>query len=240
MTLLHTQRTAEPGTRNKENLLSLLQEGQDNVQRLSVHACLLERRLQGGAEAADLLVLVQDLKFAVEELQELFRSALPMAAPGSNGSKITKAEPAEEKPLRIEVVALRPLFTRCIEAVRQQARRTGVSLLCHLAPDLPSLTTDPETLAQIISLLLEYLVRTIGKGGLEVSVRWTEGTLVIDAYDAGRGISKETYAALRHLVGRLQGTLRVTQELGVQSRVELSFPSAPVGGNGAPHATPKH
>jgi signal transduction histidine kinase len=239
MTLLHTQRTAEHGTRSKEDLLSLLQEGQDNAQRLSVHACLLERRLRGGAEVADLLVLVQDLKFAIEELQKLFRSAMPIVAPVSNGTKNTKTEQAEEKPLRIEVVALRLLFTRCIESVRQEARRKGVSLLCHIAPDLPSLITDPETLAQIISLLLEYLVRTSGKGGLEVGVRWTEGTLVIDAYDAGRGISKETYAALRHLVDRLHGTLKVTQELGVQSRVELSFPFVLVGGNGVPHATPK-
>ena len=89
MTLLHTQRAVEHETRGNEDLLSLLQVGQDNAQRLSVHTGLLERRLRGGAEVADLLVLVQDLKFVIEELQEVFRSALPMAAPVSHGAQNT-------------------------------------------------------------------------------------------------------------------------------------------------------
>jgi hypothetical protein len=82
------------------------------------------------------------------------------------------------------------------------------------------------------------VVRASGKGGLEVRVRWTEGILVIDIYDAGRGISKETYVAVRDLIKRLHGTLKVTQELGRWSRVELSFPPAPTTGNGASQVAP--
>jgi signal transduction histidine kinase len=238
MTLLPAQRTAEYESRDKENLLSLLQQGQDNAQRLSLHTCLLERRLRGGAEPADLLVLVQDLKFAIEELQTLFRSTVHMVTPASSSAKDTVEVQTKDRPLRAEVVALSLLLTRCIESVRQQARRKGVLLLCHVAPDLPSLTTDREALTQIISLLLEHVVRISGKGGLEVRVCWTEGILVIDIYDSGRGISKETYVAVRGLIERLHGTLRVTQELGRCSRVELSFPPVPTTANGASQVAP--
>jgi signal transduction histidine kinase len=133
---------------------------------------------------------------------------------------------------------LSPLLTCCVASVRQRAKRRGISLLCDIASDLPALTTDPAVLAQVFSVLLEHAVGAGGKGGLEVRVRWTEDILVIDIYDAGRGISKETYVAVRDLIDKLQGTLKVTQELGRRSRVELSFPPAAVQGNGAPVVAP--
>ena len=238
MTPLHAQRTAGHESRGKENLLSLLQEGQDNAQRLSLHTCLLERRLRGGAEPADLLLLVQDLKFAVEELQALLRSAVQTVTPALVDTRDAAHAPATISPLRVEVVELSPLLTCCVASVRQQAKRKGISLLCDIASDLPVLSTDPAVLTQVFSVLFEHVVRASGKGGLEVRVRWTEGMLIIDIYDAGRGISKETYVAVRDLIDRLQGTLKVTQELGRWSRVELSFPLASAQGNGAPQGAP--
>lgn len=59
----------------EEPLLSLLRQSQDSIQRLSQHACLLERRVRGGAESAELLPLAQDVKFAVEDLQILLQAA---------------------------------------------------------------------------------------------------------------------------------------------------------------------
>ena len=238
MTPHHTRRPTEQAGRGEVDLLSLLQQGQDNAQRLALHACLLERRLRGEAEPADLLLLVQDLKFAVEELQALLRSAVQTVTPVLVDTRDAAHAPATITPLRTEVVELSPLLTCCVASVRQQAKRKGISLLCDIASDLPSLTTDPEVLAQAFSLLFEHVVRASGKGGLEVRVCWTEGMLIIDMYDAGRGISKETYVAVRDLVKRLQGTLKVTQELGRWSRVELAFPPAPTTGNGASQVAP--
>lgn len=238
MTLHHARRPIEQDGCGGVALLSFLQEGQDNAQRLSLHACLLERRLRGGAEPADLLVLVQDIKFAVEELQALFRSAMQTVTPALVDPQGAAHAPATITPLRTEVVELSPLLTRCAAFVQQQAKRRGIFLLCDIASDLPSLTTDPEVLAQVFSLLFEHVVRASGKGGLEVRVRWTEGLLVIDIYDAGRGISQKAYLALRDLVGALQGTLILSRELGMRSRVELSLPPAPVWGNGAPQVAP--
>lgn len=238
MTLQHAQHLLEHGNRGEEDLLAMLQKGEDSAQRLSLHTCLLERRLRGGAESADLLVLVQDLKFVGEELQVLLRSAVQMMAPASSDVQDAVKGKSTATPLRAEVVDLRSLLTRCVNSVRQRVQSRGVPLLCDIALDLPSLTTDPETLAQAFSLLLEYVVRAGGKGGLEVRVRWTESVLVIDVYDAGRGISTETYRALRNLVDILQGTLRISHELGRRSRVELSFPPASAQGNGVPQVAP--
>ena len=52
---------------------TVLQEGRDTIRRVSQRVCLLERRLQGGGERVDLLVLVQEIKFAVEDLRTLFQ-----------------------------------------------------------------------------------------------------------------------------------------------------------------------
>jgi signal transduction histidine kinase len=238
MTVLHTQRTDGPRDRDEGSLLTLLQKGEGSAQRLSLHTCLLERRLRGEAEPVDLLVLVRDIKFAVEELQTLFRSAVQKVTPARVDSRGAAHTPATITPRRVEVVELNPLLSCCVASVRQRAKRRGISLLCDIASDLPALTTDPDVLAQVFSLLLEHAVQASGKGGLEVRVRWTAGMLVIDMYDSGRGISKETYIAVRNLIDRLQGTLKVTQELGRGSRVELSLPPVSARGSGAPVVAP--
>src|SRR5713226_9840167 len=159
MTPHHVRRTSEHESRGAEQQLSLLQQSQDNAQRLSLHTCLLERRLRGGAEPADLLTLVQDIKFAAEELQALLRSAVQTVTPALVDTRDAAHAPATISPLRTEVVELSPLLTCCIASVRQQAKRKGISLLCDIAPDLPSLTTAPAVLAQLFSLLFEHLIR---------------------------------------------------------------------------------
>jgi signal transduction histidine kinase len=234
MTLQYAQHLPEHGNRGEEDLLAILRKGGDSAQRLSLHTCLLERRLRGGAESADLLVLVQDLRFIGEELQNLLRSAVQTMAATSNDARDAVKGGSTTTPLRVEVVDLRSLLTHCVDSVRQRVRSRGVPLLCDIALDLPFLTTNPEMLARVFSFLLEHVVRTSGKGGLEVRVRWTESVLAIDVYDAGRGISAETYKSLLNMVDMLQGTLRVSHELGRRSCVEISFPPATTQGNGRP------
>jgi signal transduction histidine kinase len=229
MTPPRAQRAADRRHAGEEDLQSLLQRGREETQRLSQYVCLLERRLRLGAERADLLQIVHTIKFASEDLQTLWRSAPHAAAPAPETTEISV--PAE--PPHPETIALGPLVTRCFTTVRQRARRRGVFLLCDVAPDLPTLTTDPERLTQALSLLFEQVAGASGKGSLEVRVRWDAGALVIDIYDAGRGVSQDTYVALRNLVRSLQGSLVVSHELGMRSRVEFSFPPALSGANGA-------
>lgn len=75
MTPAHTQHTTRHEQDNRAQLLALLKEGQETIRHVLQHACLLERRLRGGGEPADLVVLVQALKFAGEELHTLLQSA---------------------------------------------------------------------------------------------------------------------------------------------------------------------
>lgn len=219
------------------NLLNLLQEGQGTANRLFLHAGLLKRRLQAGADVVDLVQLVQAIQFATEDLQALFRAAVQAVTPTANRVSTGAEASPGSKPMPTEVIDLRTLLSRCAESVRQRAHNRGVSLRCTLAPDLPSLVTDPEKVAQVFSLLLDHAVAACGKGPLEVQVRWTAGALVVDVYDAGRGISQETYVSLLTLIGSLRGTLVVTREFGKRSSVEFSFPPAPVPKEAAPHIT---
>jgi signal transduction histidine kinase len=212
--------------------VSLLREGQNTADRALLHSSLLQRRLQLGADPVDLLQIVHAIQFAIEDLQALLRGAV-QAVTLVPGPVPTAAEATEaSKPLRTEVVDVHALLTRCAESIRQRAQHRGVSLLFDISPDLPSLTTDPERLAQVFSLVLEQAVGASGKGGVEVRVCWADDVLVIDVYDAGRGISTETYVSLHNLVGSLHGTLVVSRELGMRSRVELSFPPAVARRNG--------
>jgi signal transduction histidine kinase len=229
----HAQRTAEQEGRGEDELVSLLQEGQKTADRAFLHSGLLQRRLQLGADPVDLLQIVHAIQFAIEDLQGLLRSAVQAVTPAPDPVPPAGEATAVAQPLRAEVVDLRAFLTRCAESIRQRAQRRGVFLLCDIAPDLPSLTTDPERLAQIFTLVLEHAVGAGSKEGLEVRVRWAEGTLVVDIYDAGRGIATETYVSLHNLVGSLHGTLIVTRELGIRSRVELSLPPTPARENGA-------
>src|SRR5213594_738010 len=121
MTVLHAQRTGGQDDRDEGNLFSLLQKGEDSVQRLSLHTCLLERRLRGEAEPVDLLVLVQDIKFAVEELQALLRAAVQRVTPARVDPRGAAHTPATITPLRAEVVELNPLLSCCVASVRQRA-----------------------------------------------------------------------------------------------------------------------
>ena len=94
-----------------EQLLALLQQGEGNAQRVSQHACLLDRRLRGGGTVADLRLLVQDIKFASEELHTLLQAAEQVvvsartSAGGTgrcrcsrhNGERVTKRIQKEQK-----------------------------------------------------------------------------------------------------------------------------------------------
>jgi hypothetical protein len=80
MTALYAQRRADPSDHGEEDLMPLLQKGQDDARRLCQHVCLLERRLRLGADPADLLQIVHTIKFTGEDLQALFQSVVQAVA----------------------------------------------------------------------------------------------------------------------------------------------------------------
>jgi signal transduction histidine kinase len=231
MTLLHGQPATDQRTASEEELQTLLQRSHADAQRLSAHVCLLERRLRLRANTGDLLLIVHTIRLASEDLQTVFEAAVRTLVPRRADAR--SMTPTMSTPVCPEVVNLGAVFTRCVAVVRQRTQRRGIPLLCDIAPDLPSLTLDAEAVSQVFSVLLEHVVRASGKGGLEVRVGWTAGVLVIDLYDGGRGIASATYGTLRTLVSAWGGTLTVTQEFGLRSRVEIAFSSLPAAANGA-------
>ena len=220
--------------------LTALVQGRHNVHRLLQHTCLLERRLRGGGEPTDLLLLVLDIKFAVEELQTLLQFAEQAVLPAGRSGARTADKREPHPPTRPRRVELGPLLTHCVSAARQRLHGNGTSVLFHIAADLPVLTTDPETVRHILSLLFEHAITSSGREEREVHVQWTNETLVVDIDDAGRGLAQETYTRLRQLVEQLDGTFRVSHELGQRSRVELTFPPAAPSGSAVGPVVPLH
>ena len=229
MTLSRTRHTTNQDDDGGEHLLALLQQGRDNAHRLSQHTCLLERRLQGDAKPADLLLLIQDIKFTVEELQTLLQSAEQAVTPAQTRAVRTADGRESHAPARRQRVELGPLLTHCVAAARQRLHGNGEPVLFHISSDLPILTTDPKTVARIFSLLFEHALTASDREEREVHVQWINETLVVDIDDAGRGLTQESYTRLRQLVEQLDGTFKVLHELGQRSRVELTF--APAAAN---------
>lgn len=240
MTLPRMQHTTNQDDDGGEQILALLQRGKDNAHRLLQHACLLERRLRKGAEPADLLLLVQDIKFTVEELQTLLQSAEQAVTPTQTSAVRTTDGRESHAPARRQRVELGPLLTHCVAVARQRLHGNGAPVLFHISSDLPVLTTNPEMAAHIFSLLFEHALTASGREGREVRVQWTNETLVVDIDDDGRGLAQESYTRLRQLVEQLEGTLRASHELGQRSRVELTFPPAAASGSAVRQVIPLH
>lgn len=239
MTLSQTQ---HPATKDGDEgqPLALLQQGQDNVHRLSQHVCLLERRLRGNGEPTDLLLLVQDIKFALEELHTLLHSAAQAVAPARLSAVRATTERERRVPAGQQRLELEPLLAHCAATARQRLHKNEASVQCRISSTLPVVAIDPEPVKHIFSLLFEHALRVNGKGEREVRVQWAKEVLVIDIDDAGRGIAQETYARLRQLIEQVNGTLRVSHELGQWSRVELTFPPAAMSDGAARQVVPLH
>ena len=219
-------------------LRAALHEGQEAIRRVSQHVCLLERRLRGGGERNDLVVLVQDIKCAIADLQTLFQSAAHAASPAHRSHAHPAAPQAAHPPLSRQRVALGPLLTHCVAVARQRRGGTEAAVRFNLASDLPVVTAHEETIANLFSLLFEYAFTARGSEQRVVSVRWMHETVIVDIDHASRGLAPESYARLRQLVEQLDGTFRVSHELGRCLRVELTVPPPTESGSQTPHVVP--
>ncbi len=219
-----------------ETQLTALVQGRHNVHRLLQHTCLLERRLRGGGEPTDLLLLVPDIKFAVEELQTLLQFAEQAVLPARRSGARTADKREPHPPTRRRRVELGPLLTRCVSAARQRLHGNGASVLFHIAVDLPVLTTNPETVRHILSLLFEHAITASGREEREVHVQWTNETLVVDIDDAGRGLAQETYtrtASVGRAIRRdVQSLPRTRTTVACRTHLRSSCPERKCGGSG--------
>jgi two-component system sensor histidine kinase BaeS len=102
---------------------------------------------------------------------------------------VSRAEEGQ-LPLHRVPVALNGLVTTAAEAARPGYDRRGVNLATRLAPQLPSLTADPDRLAQVLAGLLANALRHTPPGGQVTVTTQTAGpSVTITVTDTGDGIA---------------------------------------------------
>lgn len=91
-----------------------------------------------------------------------------------------------------EPTDLAALIQRTISAIAPRAEQDGVSVVSDLAPDLPTLSVDPQRLSQVLGNLLDNAVQHSPEGAT-ITVRATavREDVRVDVVDQGPGLSAE-------------------------------------------------
>jgi signal transduction histidine kinase len=91
-----------------------------------------------------------------------------------------------------EPTDLAALIQRTISAIAPRAEQDGISLITDLAPDLPTLSVDPQRLSQVLGNLLDNAVQHSPEGGT-ITVRATtvREDVRVDVVDQGPGLTAE-------------------------------------------------
>lgn len=172
-------------------------------------------------------------------LQELVEDILQLSQIESG-----RIEPLHQK---LDLLSFFPLL---LEEFKEQAHARSITFKESLAKNIPSLSTDPKVLSQIIRNLIDNAIRYTPEGGsVEISVQQTGPTIEMAVADTGIGISPENLprvferfyrvdqartrgnggtglglSIVKHLVQSLGGEIGVTSELGKGSRFYFSLP----------------
>ena len=101
---------------------------------------------------------------------------------------------AEERqlPLHPVTISLNDLATTAVQAARPGYDDRGVTLATRLTPQQPSLTADPDRLAQVLAGLLSNALRHTPPGGqVTVGTQTAGPDVTITVTDTGEGIAAE-------------------------------------------------
>jgi signal transduction histidine kinase len=104
---------------------------------------------------------------------------------------VSRAE-EHQLPLRQVLVAPNDLVTTAVEAARPGYDNRGVKLSTRLAPQLPSLSADPDRLDQVLAGLLSNALRHTPPGGqVTIGTEPAGSGITITVTDTGDGIPAE-------------------------------------------------
>ena len=99
--------------------------------------------------------------------------------------------------LNPESVAVGPLVEGCYEMMLLRAEQAGIRLDVRIEPDLPEIVADKLALRQVMINLIANAVKFTPRGGtVDISVRWTGGTVLLMVADTGIGISESDLAQI--------------------------------------------
>jgi PAS domain S-box-containing protein len=141
---------------------------------------------------------------SVERARRSIRSALDLIA---QVLEVARAE-AGELDIRARSVDVNALVSQAAEDWRAQAQANGLSLSLELAPDLPTIESDPARVAQVIANLVSNAIKYTPRGGRitlraqapvapVARVARTDGEwIVIEVADTGKGIAAAQQAML--------------------------------------------
>jgi signal transduction histidine kinase len=109
---------------------------------------------------------------------------------------ITKLESGAH-PLRLAPVRINPLIDRVLLLLTPVAAKRDISIVRHLAPDLPALLADADLIAQALTNLIANAIKySPVKTEITVEARDASGGLLVEVSDHGYGISAD---ALPHI-----------------------------------------
>jgi len=123
---------------------------------------------------------LQDLLHNAEHLLDMINSLLDLA----------KIE-AGRLEVRAEPVQLNTLVDELLTLVTPMVRHDRVRLIRDIAPDIPTLYTDPDRLRQIILNLLSNAAKFTEDGEIKISASRSNGSLTLSVSDTGIGIREE-------------------------------------------------
>lgn len=107
---------------------------------------------------------------------------------------------AGELPLNRQPTRAVALLQRTAASLRPQAEAQGIQIRVQAAPELPTLSLDPERMTQVLSNLVANALRYTPEGGeIRLSARSEPGQVILEVQDNGIGISPED---LPHIFNR--------------------------------------
>ncbi len=118
----------------------------------------------------------------------------------------------------VEPFDLADVLLRRMKAFASQADAKGLQLHCDFAPDLGTVTSDPQRVAQIVANLLSNAVKFTESGSVRLSARRDADRVQIEVRDTGAGIAPADLGQLFKpfmQVGDAQGHHREGTGLGL-------------------------
>lgn len=131
----------------------------------------------------------------IDTLRRLERSAQGLLELINNTLQVGRLE-AGQLPVDFKDVEVSPLIADLQNELWELLQQSGLQLECHLPPELPLITTDPNKLKVVIKNLIGNAIKFTEKGKITVTVQPKGEGLEIAVADSGAGISPEDLAVI--------------------------------------------
>ena len=156
---------------------------------------------------------------------------------------------ARQTPPEKRLVDLNQVIREGLYFLEARCAKSGIELICSLAPDLPMLTVNPSQITQVLTNLVVNAVQAMPEGGtLTVGTGTEEDLVTLAVEDTGTGMSEKTMqrifvpffttkdvdqgtglglAVVHGIVTNHRGSITVESTVGRGTRFEINLPFDP-------------